>query len=67
MNKSDLWSCIADKSGAEKYKQYFRDHKICFEPSEYGENIYISLLASDEEAAAFNEWIEEDLMPGSVS
>ena len=62
MSKSDLWSCVADKSRAEKYKQYFRDHKIYFEPSEIGDKVYISITASDEEAAAFNEWAVKEFL-----
>lgn len=61
------WNCVVDRETSDKYKAYLRERGIYFEPSEYGENIYISLLASDEEAAAFNEWIEKELMPGSVS
>lgn len=61
------WNCVVDRQTAGIYKRYFKEHGIYFEPSEAGDQIYISLLASDEEASAFNEWVTKEVINGSVS
>ena len=61
------WNCVIDKQTTEEYKRYFKERGIYFEPSEVGNQIYISLLASDEEASAFNEWVSKEVIAGSVS
>lgn len=58
----EAWCCQVNKETAEKYKQYFRENEIYFEPSEIGDKVYISITASDEEAAAFNEWAAKEFL-----
>lgn len=55
------WSCQVDKSTAEKYKQYFRENDIYFEPSEAYDLVHISFLASDEEIKNLDKWIKREL------
>ena len=41
----EAWCCQVNKETAEKYKQYFRENEIYFEPSEIGDKVYISITA----------------------
>ena len=50
------WSCQVDKQTAEKYKQYFREHGIYFEPSECFDQVYISFWLSEEALGGFKDW-----------
>lgn len=58
------WNCQVDKPTAEKYKQYFRDHGIYFEPSEVYSMVYISFYVNDEELKNLEKWIEGTVMNG---
>ena len=55
------WSCQVDKSTAKKYKQYFRENHIYFEPSEAYNLVHISFEISDEELKAMDNWIRREL------
>ena len=55
------WGCQVNKSTAEKYKQYFRENHIYFEPSEAYNLVHISFMATDEEMKALDEWIKTKL------
>lgn len=55
------WSCQVDKSTAEKYKQYFRENDIYFEPSEVYNLVHISFSATDEDLKKLDKWIKREL------
>lgn len=55
------WSCQVDKRTAEKYKQYFRENDIYFEPSEVYDLVHISFDVSEEELKALDDWIRKEL------
>ena len=55
------WSCQVDKKTAEKYKQYFRENDIYFEPSELYDLVHISFDVSEEELKALDNWIRREL------
>lgn len=55
------WSCQVDKRTAEKYKQYFRENDIYFEPSEAYDLVHISFNVSEEELKALDDWIRKEL------
>lgn len=61
MNDKQWWSCQVDKKTSEKYKQYFRENDIYFEPSEAYELVNISFKVSDEELKALDDWIRKEL------
>lgn len=50
-----------DKQTAEKYKQYFRENDIYFEPSEAYNLVHISFQVSEEELKAMDNWIRKEL------
>lgn len=52
------WGCQVDKKTAEKYKQYFRENDIYFEPSEAYDLVHISFMVTDEEMEALDEWLK---------
>ena len=56
------WNCQVDKPTAEKYKEYFREHGIYFEPSSAYDMVYILFYVNDEELQAFENWIEGAVM-----
>lgn len=61
MSNKQWWSCQVDKPTAEKYKQYFRENDIYFEPSEAYSLVHISFEVSDEELKAMDDWIRKEL------
>lgn len=61
MNEKQRWNCQVDKQTAEKYKQYFRENDIYFEPSELGDLVYISFNVSEDELRAMEEWTRKVL------
>lgn len=56
------WSCQVDKETAEKYKQYFRENDIYFEPSEAYDLVNISFMITDEELKALDNWARKELL-----
>ena len=50
-----------DKKTAEKYKQYFRENDIYFEPSELYDLVHISFDVSEEELKTLDDWIRKEL------
>ena len=56
------WSCQVDKETAEKYKQYFRENDIYFEPSEAYDLVNISFMITDEELKALDNWVRKELL-----
>ena len=60
----ERWHAYVDKQTAEKYKQYFRDHGIYFEPSEDHDMVYISFYVNGEELMNLEKWIEGAVMNG---
>lgn len=61
MNSRQRWSCQVDKHTAEKYKEYFRENDIYFEPSEAYDLVHISFDVSEEELKALDDWIRKEL------
>ena len=61
MSDKKRWSRQVDKPTAEKYKQYFRENDIYFEPSEAYDLVHISFMVSDEEMNALDKWIKREL------
>lgn len=55
------WSCQVDKETAEKYKRYFRENDIYFEPSEAYDLIHIQFKADDDDMKALDKWIKKEL------
>ena len=55
------WSCQVDKRTADKYKQYFRENDIYFEPSEFYDLVHISFDVSEDELKALDDWIRSEL------
>lgn len=55
------WSCQVDKRTAEKYKAYFKENNIYFEPSELGDLVYISFNVSEDELKALDTWVRKEL------
>lgn len=49
------------KSEAELFTKYLKEHDLYFEPSEKGRLIHFECIMSDEEMAAANKWLEENL------
>ena len=58
MNGKKRWSCQLDKKTAEKYKQYFRENDIYFEPSEAYDLVHISFMVTDGELKELDKWIK---------
>lgn len=61
MSDKKRWSCQVDKPTAEKYKQYFRENDIYFEPSEAYDLVHISFMVNDDEMKALDKWIRREL------
>lgn len=61
MTDKQRWSCQVDKPTAEKYKQYFRENNIYFEPSEAYGLVHILFEVSEEELKALDNWIRKEL------
>lgn len=61
MTSKQWWSCQVNKQAAEKYKQYFRENDIYFEPSEAYNLVHISFQVSEEELKAMDNWIRKEL------
>lgn len=61
MNGKQQWSCQVDKRTAEKYKQYFRENDIYFEPSEAYDLVHIPFWVSEEELKAMDNWIRKGM------
>lgn len=61
MTERKWWNCEVDKDAAEKYKRYFREHGIYFEPSECYNLIHIEFKISDDELKELDKWIKEKL------
>lgn len=55
------WSCQVDKKTAEKYKRYFRENGIYFEPSEAFGLVHISFMVTDDEMKKLDKWIKTNL------
>ena len=49
------------KNEAESFTKYLKEHDLYFEPSENGQLIHFECIMSDEEMAAANKWLEENL------
>lgn len=61
MSNRQRWSCQVDRPTAEKYKSYFRENDIYFEPSEAYDLVHISFDVSEEELKALDDWIRKEL------
>lgn len=61
MNSRQRWSCQVNKHTAEKYKEYFRENDIYFEPSGAYDLVHISFNVSEEELKALDDWIRKEL------
>ena len=55
------WSCQVDKKTAEKYKHYFKENDIYFEPSEAFDLVHISFMVTDEEMKKLDKWVRANL------
>lgn len=55
------WSCQVDKQTAEKYKKYFRENDIYFEPSEAYDLVHISFMITDEEMKQLDKWVGKNI------
>ena len=55
------WSCQVDKRTAEKYKKYFRENDIYFEPSEAYDLVHISFMITDEEMKQLDKWVKKNI------
>ena len=53
----EVWCCQVNKETAEKYKQYFKENEIYFEPSECFDQVHISFWLSEEELGDFKDWL----------
>ena len=49
MTERKWWSCQVDRETAEKYKAYFRENDIYFEPSEADYMVHLSCEMNEEE------------------
>lgn len=49
------------KDEAELFTNYLKEHALYFEPSENGQLVHFECIMSDEEMAAANKWLEENL------
>ena len=58
MTNRQRWSCQVDKNTAEKYKEYFRENDIYFEPSEFYDLVHISFMVTDEEMNKLTKWVK---------
>lgn len=61
MTNKQRWNCQVDRKTAEKYKQYFRENDIYFEPSELGDLVHISFNVSEKELKTLDDWIRKAL------
>lgn len=61
MNSRQRWSCQVDKHTAKKYKAYFKENDIYFEPSEFYDLVHISFDVSEEELKSLDDWIRKEL------
>lgn len=61
MEDKQWWSVQVDKQTGEKYKQYFRENDIYFEPSEAYDLVHISFKVSEKELKELDNWIRKVL------
>lgn len=61
MTERKWWSCQVDRETSEKYKAYFIENDIYFEPSEAYNLVHIEFKVSEEELKALDKWIKKEL------
>lgn len=62
MSERQWWSCQVDKKTGEKYKQYFRDNDIYFEPSEAYDLVHIQFKVNDDELKKLDKWLKKEIL-----
>ena len=53
------YNVVIDKINAGYLKEYLQVNNISFEPSAYGDEIYLSITCTEAEAEAINNYIDE--------
>jgi hypothetical protein len=61
MERTQRWSCQVSPKTAELYKQYFREHGIYFEPSEFLDLVHISFEMTETEVKKLTKWLNRQL------